>query len=172
MSLTPLEAHWKNTQRSLLDFPLRLRAAFFCAYVLAQLALLVRAQSSPDFVFGFQMFNASSDMKISLFREVRYKGRTRLVPVRDGAWQVKGRDGQEHEYRWQARVHDGVLANLDQYVHASYGLEAQLYRLQYALRDVVTHLQGDDQTEALLAVVDTVNNGRERKQVRLRESRP
>ena len=158
-------------QRSLLDLPRRFRGAFFCAYLFLQLTLLVRAQSSPDFVFGFQMFNASSDMKISLFREVRRKGRARLVPVRDGAWQVKDRDGTAHEYHWQDRVHDGVLGSLDQYVHASYGIEAQLYRLQFALRDVVSHLPGDDETEALLAVVDTVKNGREHGQVRLRENR-
>jgi hypothetical protein len=117
------------------------------------------------------MFNASSDMKISLFREIRRKGRTRLVPIQGGAWEVEGRDGKRREYRWQDRVHDGVLGRLDQYVHASYGLEAQLFRLQFALRDVATHLPGDDETEALLAVVDTVKNGRERAQVRLREVR-
>ncbi|MES1178622.1 MAG: hypothetical protein ABUL62_30150 [Myxococcales bacterium] len=158
-------------QRSLLDLPLPLRSTFFCAYLLAQLGLLVRAQSSPDFVFGFQMFNASSDMKISLFREVRRNGHTRLVPVRDGAWQVEGSEGQEHEYRWQDRVRDGVLSQLDRYVHASYGLEAQLYRLQFALRDVASHLPGDNETEALVAVVDTVKNGRQRERVRLREAR-
>ena len=158
-------------QRSLLDLPPRLRGTFFCAYLFAQLALLVRAQSSPDFVFGFQMFNASSDMKISLFREVRRKGRPRLVPVLDGAWQAKDRAGTEHEYRWSDRVRDGVLVNLDQFVHASYGLEAQLYRLRFALHDVATHLPGDVETEALIAVVDTVKNGRDRAQVRLREAR-
>jgi hypothetical protein len=171
MPLAPLEAHWKNTQRSLLDLPPRLRGAFVCAYLLLQLTLLVRAQRSPDFVFGFQMFNASSDMKISLFREVRRKGHTRLVPVLDGTWQVEDRDGKQHEYHWQDRVHDGVLSSLDRYVHASYGLEAQLYRLQFALRDVASHLPGDDETEALLAVVDTLKNGREHDRVRLRENR-
>jgi len=158
-------------QRSLLDLPPRLRGAFVCAYLVAQLTLLVRAQSSPDFVFGFQMFNASSEMKINLFREIRRKGRPRLVPVRGGAWQVDDRSGNRHEYHWQDRVRDGVLGNLDRYVHASYGLDAQLYRLQFALHDVATHLPGDDETEALLAVVDTVKNGRPQGQVRLREAR-
>ncbi|MET0795076.1 MAG: hypothetical protein ABW061_26395 [Polyangiaceae bacterium] len=158
--------------RSLLNIPLRFRAAFFCTYLIVQLTLLIRAQSSPDLVFGFQMFNASSDIKISLFRQIRRKGRTRLVPVRDRAWQVVDRAGQEHEYRWEDRVRDGVLVNLDRYVHASYGIEAQLFRLQFALRDVAAHLPGDEETEALIAVVDTVKNGREHKQVRLRENRP
>jgi hypothetical protein len=157
--------------RSLLDLPLRLRAVFFCAYLAAQLALLVSAQRSPDFVFGFQMFNASSDMQIRLFRQIRRKGRSRLVPVRGGAWQVTDRAGNRHEFRWQDRVRDGVLANLDRYVHASYGLNAQLFRLRFALRDVAAHLPGDDETEALIALVDTVKNGREHGQVRLQEQR-
>ncbi|MEO6599043.1 MAG: hypothetical protein ABIQ16_04165 [Polyangiaceae bacterium] len=158
-------------QRSLLDLSPRLRGAFFCAYLTAQLTLLVRAQTSPDFVFGFQMFNASSDMKITLLREIRRQGRTRLVPVHDGAWQLTDGAGNQHEYRWRDRVHDGVLGNLDQYEHASYGLEAQLYRLQFALRDVAAHLPGDNETVALLAVVDTVKNGRRHEQVRLQENR-
>jgi hypothetical protein len=157
--------------RSLLDLSPRSRAIFSCAYLAAQLALMVRAQSSPDFMFGFQMFNASSELKISLFREVRRTGRTRLVAVRDGAWQVQGSDGKRHEYRWQDRVHDGVLSNLDRYVHASYGLEAQLFRLRFAVHDVATHLPGDEETEALIAVVDTLKNGRQPGHVRLRESR-
>ncbi len=158
--------------RSLLDLPLRLRGVFFCSYLALQGALLVRAQRSPDFVFGFQMFNASSDMKISLFRQVRRKGRARLVPVVDGTWQVKDSTGGTRDVHWQDRVHDGVLANLDRSEHASYGLEAQLFRLQFALRDVMAHLSPGDDTEALVAVVETLKNGREPGRVRLRADRP
>ncbi len=154
-----------------LDLSPRLRGVFFCAYSIAQLTLLVRAQSSPDFVFGFQMFNASSDMKVSLFRQIRRKGRSRVIAVPGGAWQARDRAGRVHEFHWQARVHDGVLSHLDEYVHASYGLEAQLFRLKFALRDVADHLPGDDETEALIAVVDTVKNGRPREPVRLQENR-
>ena len=157
--------------RSFFDLSPRLRGVFFCAYLIAQLALLVRAQNSPDFVFGFQMFNASSDMKISLFRRIRHKGRARVVPVRDGAWQALDHSGKAHDFHWQDRVRDGVLSHLDRYVHASYGLDAQLFRLKFALRDVATHSPGDDETEALIAVVDTVKNGRPPEQVRLEEKR-
>lgn len=158
--------------RSLLDLPLKARAPFFFAYLLAQLAISIWALKSPDFVFGFQMFNASSDMKISLYRRVSYKGRSRLIAVRDGAWQAKDAQGRTHEFRWQERVHDGVLGTLDTYVHASYGLEAQLFRLQFALQDVASHVPGDAQTEAFVALVDTVKNGREYRQVRLEAARP
>ncbi|HEX3773980.1 MAG TPA: hypothetical protein VHV51_05910, partial [Polyangiaceae bacterium] len=137
-----------------------------------QAALLIWAERSPDFVFGFQMFNASSDLKIALFRRVQRRGRVRLVPVRDGAWQAKDAAGVAHEFHWQARVRDGVLSTLDRYVHASYGLEAQLYRLQFALRDVAAHIPEDHETLALVAVVDTIKNGRDPRQVRFEAERP
>jgi hypothetical protein len=157
--------------RSLLDLPLKARAAFFFAYLGVQAVILIHAERSPDFVFGFQMFNASSDLKITLLRRVRRKGRVSLKPVRDGAWQTKDAQGV-HEFRWQDRVHDGVLGTLDRYTHASYGLEAQLFRLQFALRDVTAHIPDDHETEALVAVVDTLKNGREYQQVRFEVSRP
>ena len=158
--------------RSLLNLSPRLRPAFFCAYLATQLVLLFRAQSSPDLVFGFQMFNASSQLKISLFRKVRRHGRSRLLPIRDGAWESKDRSGTRRAYRWQDRIRDGHLSTLDQFVHAAYGLDAQLFRLQFALRDVIEHLPGDEETEALIAEVDTLKNGREAGHVRLQAERP
>jgi hypothetical protein len=44
--------------------------------------------------------------------------------------------------------------------------------LQFALTDVAAHLPGDDETEALVAVVDTIENGRAPAQVRLEAVRP
>jgi len=158
--------------RSLLDLPLKARAFFFLVYLSVQAVVLVRAQRSPDFMFGFQMFNASSDMKISLFRQVRRKGRVRLIPIRDGAWQTRDADGTPHAFRWQDRVRDGVLGTLGTYIHASYGLDAQLFRLEFALKDVAAHVPEDRETEALVAIVDTIKNGREYKQVRLEAARP
>jgi hypothetical protein len=155
-----------------LDLPLQARAVFFFAYLGVQAAILFHAQRSPDFVFGFQMFNASSDMRITLFRRVRKRGHARLVPIREGAWQAKDAQGAVHTFHWQDRVHDGVLGRLDAFVHASYGLEAQLFRLQFALRDVAAHVPDDHETEALVAIVDTIKNGREYRQVRLEASRP
>jgi hypothetical protein len=158
--------------RSLLNLRAPLRKLFFCGYLATQLWLLFRAQYSPDLVFGFQMFNASSELKISLFRKLRRRGRPRLVSVRDGAWEVKDRAGARHTYRWQDRVRNGNLSTLDRFVHAAYGLDAQLFRLQFALRDFVQHLPGDDETEALIAEVDTLKNGREAGHVRLQADRP
>jgi hypothetical protein len=152
----------------------KLRPLFFFGYLGIQAALLIRAQSSPDFVFGFQMFNASSELRIALFRKLRpgRKHPSRLVPVTDGAWQVKGEDGTLHTYRWSDRVHDGVLGTTDRFVHASYGLEAQLFRLQLALDDVAQHLPGDHETETLVALVDMRKNGRDQPPRTLTGSRP
>jgi hypothetical protein len=158
--------------RSLLDLPLKARAVFFFAYLGVQGAVLVHAQRSPDFVFGFQMFNASSDMKITLVRRVHQKGHSRLIPVRDGAWRAKDARGVAHDFHWADRVHDGVLGTLGSYVHASYGLAAQTFRLQLALRDVLAHISDDHETEALIAVVDTIKNGREYGQLQLQADRP
>jgi hypothetical protein len=157
--------------RSLLNLSPRLRPLFFCAYLLAQLAIVAHAQKSPDLLFGFQMFNASSQLKISLFRQVRRRGRTRLIPVRDGMWVVKDRSGTEHSYRWQDRIRNGNLRNLDQFVHAAYGLRAQLFRLEAAVHDFAQHLPGDSETEAVIAEVDTLENGREGAHVRIQADR-
>jgi len=158
--------------RSLLNLSPRLRPVFFCAYLATQLVLLIRSQKSPDLVFGFQMFNASSEMKISLFRKVRRRGRSRLVPLHDGAWESKDRSGMAHTYRWQDRVRYRQLATLDRFVHAAYGLDAQLFRLQAALLDFVQRLPAEEETEALIAEVDTLKNGREAGHVRLQANRP
>lgn len=156
-------------KRSVLDLPPRLRWVFFCSYLCVQVALLLRAQASPDFVFGFQMFNASSELKIVLFRKVRHK---RLVRVIDGAWTVKDNNGALRTISWNDRVHDGVLGTLDRYVHAPYGLDAQLFRLQFALNDVAAHLENDHGTQALVALVETRKNGHDGEQVRLTGARP
>jgi len=158
--------------RSILNLGAHLRPLFFCAYLATQLTLLVRAQRSPDFVFGFQMFNASSELKISLSRKVRRRGRSRIVRVQDGAWETKDPSGMRRSFRWQDRIRYSRLAVLDRYVHAAYGLDAQLFRLQAALHDCVMHLPGDDETEALIAEVDTIENGRAGGHVRLQADRP
>lgn len=157
--------------RSLLDLNPRLRPVFFCAYLAVQLVLVLRAQKSPDLVFGFQMFNASSELKISLFRKVRRHGRSRVVPVRDGAWESKDRSGTRRTYRWQDFVRYPKLATLDRFVHAAYGLDAQLFRLRLALRAFAQQLPADEETDALIAEVDTLKNGREAGHVVLRADR-
>jgi hypothetical protein len=155
------------SKRSALELGVPARVACAILYLATQCALLVYAQKVPDHVFGFQMFNASSDMRISLFRRVQYGRHPRLIAVQGGAWQARDARGEVHTVRWNDRVRDGVLGHLDGFVHASYGLDAQLFRLQYALDDFVAHMPDDRETRALVAVVEVVKNGISLPAVRL-----
>lgn len=159
-------------RRSMFSLPVTFRAACFFGYLALQAWLVISAQWRPDFVFGFQMFNESSTLTIRLFRKVRQRGRERLIPVRDGAWQAKDARGERRTFHWSDRVRDGVLGVLDRPVHASYGLEAQLFRLRFALRDVAAHLADDRETVALVAVVEPLKNGRTVPEVRFEEALP
>jgi capsule polysaccharide export protein KpsE/RkpR len=51
-------------------------------------------------------------------------------------------------------------------------LNAQLFRLQAALDDVVSHMPDDPRTRALVAEVETVRNGQPGPVVRLRAEKP
>jgi hypothetical protein len=159
-------------QGSLLELGPRARAVFVVLYVLALCSVVAFGQVTPDHVFGFQMFNESSSLRIELWREVRDARGTRLMPTRDGVWRARDARGNPHVVRWNERVRRGPIARIGERVHASYGLDAQLFRLQHALDDRVLHLDQDRETRALVAVVDATRNGRELPRMRLRAERP
>jgi len=158
-----------RARRSLLELGPRARVAFAVLYVSVMGWVIASAQLRPDHVFGFQMFNQSSKIDIRLARRVR--GTRGLVPVDDGVWQARDRDGKVHTFRWEDRVKDSVLRVLEKPVHARYGLEGQLYRLDYALSDVLAHIPDDAETTALVASVRTRKNGRDPSVVRLEAKR-
>jgi len=155
-----------------LDLGPRARVVFAATYVVAQLGLIAWGLSTPDHVFGFQMFNASSRITVNLYREVKgRRGKKRLVPMKDGRWQARDADGSLQSYRWQDRVRGPVLNRLGVSTHAAYGLNAQLFRLQAALDDLAAHIPDDTQTLALVAVVEATENGRPVPEIRLRGER-
>lgn len=129
-------------------------------------------QRAPDHVVGFQMFNESSRITIRLFREVEKKGQRVLVPLPRGTWRARDASGKLRRYAWGERVRASPLYVLGQSVHAPYGLDAQLFRLQAALQDVVSHIPEDASTRALVAEVETIKNGRPGPLVTLRADRP
>jgi hypothetical protein len=130
-------------------------------YVVVQVALVATASARPDGVFAFRMFNESSTITIDLFRRVRQSdGNESLVPL-GGQWQAS----------WNDRVRDPILATLGRPVHAAYGVDAQLYRLQRALDDVAASMPQDHETVALVARVGVVRNGRPRAETLLESSR-
>lgn len=158
-----------RARRSLLDLGPRARVAFALAYVTVMGWVIGSAQGRPDHVFGFQMFNQSSKIDIRLFRRVR--GRRAPVPIVNGTWEARDATGAVHAFRWGDRVKDPVLRVLDKPVHAKYGLEGQLFRLERALEDVLAHLPDDAETTGLIASVGTLKNGRFPTKVRLEAER-
>jgi hypothetical protein len=156
--LDPDQSVLPRPRRSLLELGPRARVAFAALYVAVMATVIVSAQFRPDHVFGFQMFNQSSKLEIHLSRKVR--GRKKPVPVVDGAWEARDRRGTRRTFRWDDRVKDDVLRVLERRVHARYGLEGQLFRLQLALEDVLAHIPDDTETTGLVASVATLKNGR------------
>lgn len=148
------------------------RVALVISFFSLELFGILWGQTAPDRALGFQMFNESSRITIHLFREVGRKRERVLLPVPEGRWRAPDARGVYHDFAWTDRVRAKPLHTLGQSVHASYGLDAQLFRLQAALEDVVSHIPDDARTRALVAEVDTVKNGRPGPTVRLRAERP
>ncbi|HEX9295651.1 MAG TPA: hypothetical protein VF881_07445 [Polyangiaceae bacterium] len=153
-----------------LDLGIRGRTLWAGAYLLAQIGLVLTASERPDRVFGFRMFNESSTISISLGRRVRRPdGHLVTVPT-DGYWQARDARGIVRDFSWHDHVTDPILATLGRPVHASYGVEAQLFRLQKALDYVASHVGYDGETRALVADVDVLRNGHDRFQRHLESS--
>jgi hypothetical protein len=156
---------------SLLDLGPRAAASFAGVYALLQLAAVSWGLRAPDHVLGFQMFNESSRITLHLFRELERKRGRVLLPVPSGVWQALDQNGKRRSFAWQDRVRYPALASLESPVHASYGLDAQLFRLQAALDDVARHTPADTETKALVALIEAQRNGRPPVLVRLRAER-
>jgi hypothetical protein len=158
------------TNRNLFDRSTKARIGFAAAYLGAQAALVLTGDLRPDGLFAFRMFNESSTIAIAIGRRVATTGEVRDVRATDGAWEARDASGAVHRFQWGDRVRDPILRTLGRPVHASYGVDAQLFRLQAALDDVADHLPGDNETRALVADVTIRQNGRAPYEKRL-ESR-
>jgi hypothetical protein len=159
---------WETVvKRPSLNLGLRSRAVFAGAYLLAQAGLIATAFLRPDKVFAFQMFNESSTIAIALSRRVEKPDGTVVTMPTNGVWWARDRAGAEHPHDWAARVRDSNLVTLGRPVHASYGADAQLFRLQRALDDVMAHSTDDVETRALVADVEVRRNGKSPVHVRL-----
>jgi hypothetical protein len=140
---------------------------FSALYVVGIVSAIAAGAREPDRVFGFQMFNETSTLNISLERRVRQGKKRVTVPAPGGVWQARDRSGVVRDFRWTDRVRDRVLGHLEVKRAASYGLEGQLFRLKKALADVLAHIPEDAETEALIAVVEASRNGRAPERIRL-----
>lgn len=132
------------------------RILFAIAWVGLQLALVATAGRRDDGAFGFRMFSESSTLRLTLWREIGPEGARQHVT--GGRWTARGPDGAMHRLDWFERTPYWVF---DQEIHASYGAQAQLGRLQLALDDVAAHIPNDAETRRLVLDVVVKRNGRE-----------
>ncbi len=143
-----------------LDLDVRGRTVLAGVYLAAQVGLVLSSPMRPDRVFSFQMFNESSTIAIHLSRKVLGADGGEIIVRTDGRWEARDRGGERRWFAWTDRIRDPILATLDREVHAAYGVDAQLFRLQRALDDVMEHAPNDDETIALVADVEVRQNGR------------
>lgn len=141
----------------------RARTAFAAAYLTAQVAAIASAGSRSDHIFGFRMFSESSTLNVALFRQIDAPSGhgTLKIHVENGAWIAKDADGAPQRVSWHDRVREPGLSTFDATIHASYGSDAQVQRLQAALLDVAAHIPHDAETRALVLEVSVRKNGRE-----------
>ncbi len=137
--------------------------AFAVAWLALQATLIVTAATRSDAVFGFRMFAESSTIRAHLTREVEAPSGHGVVevPVRDGEWTAKDKDGVPHLMRWHDRVIEPNLTAFDRVMHASYSAAAQVERWEGALNDVAAHLDDDAETRRLKLELVVRRNGRE-----------
>jgi hypothetical protein len=138
-----------------LDLGPRARVVFAACWIVGQATLILGAGARPDHIFGFRMFPEASTLEIRLSREVGGE----VVPAPRGAWSARDAQGQLRHFSWHDRVRDPILSAVDTRVFASYGVDAQLARLQRALDDVADHVPEDGETVRLRADVVVRRNG-------------
>lgn len=141
----------------MVDLGPRARVVFAACWIVGQATLILTAGARPDHVFGFRMFPEASTLEIRLSRDVGGE----VVPVPRGEWSARDTQGQLRHFSWHDRVRDPILSAVDTRVFASYGVDAQLARLQRALDDVADHVPEDGETVRLRADVMVRRNGQE-----------
>ena len=140
----------------MLDLGPRARVVFAACWIVGQATLVLTAGARADPAFAFRMFPEASTLEIRLSREVG----GHVVPAPGGEWSARDADGQLRHFSWHDRVRDPILSAVDARVFASYGVDAQLARLQRALDDVADHVPEDGETVRLRADVVVRRNGR------------
>ncbi|HQY60591.1 MAG: hypothetical protein IPF92_08255 [Myxococcales bacterium] len=139
------------------------RGLFAAAWLAAQCALALTADSRPGAMGGFRMFSEASTVRYELFREVRGA----LVPVPTGDWNARDASGTMRRYSWRERVRRPELCAFGVELAASYGAATQTERLHAALDDVFLDASGDAETTRLVLIVTTRRNRRPPETARL-----
>ena len=137
---------------------------FAALWLGGQAALVLTAGGRPDHIFGFRMFPEASTIEIHLWRDTGVGA----MRAPGGEWSARDGAGQLRHFSWRDRVRDPILSSIDARVFASYGVDAQLARLERALDDVADHVPEDSETRRLRAEVVVRRNGGEPTTVSLR----
>ena len=140
-----------------------LRLAFGAGWVALQAGLILTASRRAEGAFGFRMFAESSTLMAQLSREVEAPSGhgTVTLPLKEGEWAARGRDGYLHAFRWKDRVIEPNLSVFGVTIHAAYSAAAQVERWHAALDDVAAHLADDTETKELHLDLVVRKNGRE-----------
>jgi len=117
--------------------------------VAMQLSAIVAAYGSPHKVFGWQMFNASSDWQAEIVRVESDRSRHNIGEQWPG------------DYEWGQLVFGRGLESPFYRQHAQGGLDTTFSLFQAALDWVADNTLGDDRTVRIEAVVTFWVNGRD-----------
>jgi hypothetical protein len=135
----------------------RARVGFVVLFLLVQLVLIASAGQRAEGSFGFRMFPESSWMRLRLYRRTA----AGTFPVAsDGRYVAHDGAGLATMRSVTERIRREDLMPRDQWMFASYGADAALFRVQAALNDLAQH-QGstDHETLGWAAEVEIRRNG-------------
>lgn len=120
----------------------RTRRTLFVAFVVVQLAFVVRAYWAPHHEFGYQMFPEASEWQAEIVRVTTSGDR---IPI-EQSWSG---------YTWNELVPGRGLSTPWRRHHADAGLDNQLAFLEEAIQWVAENTPADTETRRLEATVTT-----------------
>lgn len=137
-----------------------LKAAAVVGWVALQGALVLTAGARPEHAFGFRMFSEASTLSYSLFRVVRGPdGRLHEEKCENGRYSI-ARPGQDRLFfDWHDWVKTTGLGTFDREIFASYGVDAQLSRLEAAVASFATQVPADHETVRFVIRGQSSRNG-------------
>jgi hypothetical protein len=153
---------------AVLDLGARGRAVLCVLFFGGEAALVATAGLRSDRSYGFRMFPETSYVDVHVSR--RLDG-GQLVPIQAGRWHAHDCKGGVHVFVWDTMVRFPAPWRLDAHVGAPYGVESEVGRTRDALRWVADHTPDDCETQALVARIEPVRNGRPLDPIDLEVSR-
>ncbi len=130
------------------------KASVIASWLGVQATLIATSGARPEHAFGFRMFGEASYLQYTLSRVVRDGDRLHEVACPNGQYVASGRS-----FDWHTWVRQTGLGTFDRKLFASYGIAAQLARLEAAVHSFAEHVPGDRQTLRFVLSGWTQRNG-------------